>query len=187
MQVPHSINEGEYGRTLVAGENIARGRTIWRYDDAVETEQLTLEQIRALPETKRRMFEMYCWQVASTGSTLCDGVAPGVGVVALWEGVTEQPELDPLNFIDHSCQPNMHFRGDNELVARRDIIAGAPLTLEYATCDTVYARLDECRCGAVSDDGTSICRKKVTERDAYSPEIRRRYEGQMRSCIEALV
>lgn len=179
MQVSHAIVGTEYGRTLIARVGISQGGTIWNYDTCEPTRRLTQAEIDALPGAARAMFTTYCWQVQADN--------PSKGTVAVWEGVTEEPESDPLNFIDHSCDPNMVFQGDNRLVARRDIKKGEPLTLEYATCDTTYARLDHCFCGSKDAQGKSLCRGRVTERDARDPVLRQKYRGQMRSCIVELV
>lgn len=154
-------NRAEHGRTLVAARQIQQGETIWEYDGAVASEKLSLAEIDALPADKRERFSTYCWQVTATQ----------------WEGVTENEDEDPVNFINHSCEPNMHFDGDDRLVARVVIAEGAALTLDYATCDTVFARIDQCLCGE------KTCRGRVTDRDAYDPAIRARYGQHMRSCI----
>ncbi len=71
-------------------------------------------------------------------------------------------------FINHSCEPNVGFRGQVVYVAMRDIAAGEELCHDYAMERSDHYSLD-CHCGS------SLCRGKVTGDDWRLPELRQRY------------
>jgi hypothetical protein len=71
-------------------------------------------------------------------------------------------------FINHSCDPNVGFRGQVVYVAMRDITAGEELCHDYAMerSDDYYL---ECHCGS------PLCRGKVSGNDWKLPELQQRY------------
>jgi len=78
-------------------------------------------------------------------------------------------EIDDMSvFINHSCDPNIGFRGQVVYVAMRDIRAGEELCHDYSMERSDNYALD-CHCGS------SLCRGKVTGQDWKIPELQRRY------------
>ncbi len=71
-------------------------------------------------------------------------------------------------FINHSCDPNVGFRGQVVYVAMRDISAGEELCHDYSMERSDAYRLD-CHCGS------PLCRGKVTGQDWKLPELQARY------------
>jgi hypothetical protein len=71
-------------------------------------------------------------------------------------------------FINHSCDPNVGFRGQVVYVAMRDIRAGEELCHDYAMERSDGYTLD-CHCGS------PLCRGKVSGEDWKSPELQQRY------------
>ncbi len=71
-------------------------------------------------------------------------------------------------FINHSCDPNVGFRGQVVYVAMRDIKAGEELCHDYAM-ERSDDYLLECHCGS------PLCRGKVTGQDWKMPELQQRY------------
>ena len=71
-------------------------------------------------------------------------------------------------FINHSCDPNVGFRGQVVYVAIRDIAVGEELCHDYSMerSDDYYL---DCRCGS------PLCRGKVTGDDWKLPELQQRY------------
>ena len=76
--------------------------------------------------------------------------------------------LDMSVMINHSCDPNVGFRGSTIYVAMRDIEAGEELSHDYAMERSDDYSLD-CRCGS------ALCRGKVTGEDWKLPELQARY------------
>ncbi|MDH3220998.1 MAG: SET domain-containing protein-lysine N-methyltransferase [Gammaproteobacteria bacterium] len=71
-------------------------------------------------------------------------------------------------FINHSCDPNVGFRGQVVYIAMRDIAAGEELCHDYAMERSDDYTLD-CHCGS------PLCRGKVTGQDWKLPELQARY------------
>ena len=71
-------------------------------------------------------------------------------------------------FINHSCDPNVGFRGQVVYLAMRDIHAGEELCHDYAMERSDDYTLD-CHCGS------PLCRGKVTGDDWKLPELQQRY------------
>jgi hypothetical protein len=76
--------------------------------------------------------------------------------------------LDMSVMINHSCDPNVGFRGQVVYVAMRDIAAGEELSHDYAMERSDDYSLD-CHCGS------PLCRGKVTGNDWKLPELQTRY------------
>lgn len=71
-------------------------------------------------------------------------------------------------FINHSCDPNIGFRGQVVYVAMRDIAAGEELCHDYAMERSDDYTLD-CQCGS------PLCRGRVSGNDWQLPELQQRY------------
>jgi hypothetical protein len=78
-------------------------------------------------------------------------------------------DVDDMSvFINHSCDPNVGFRGQVVYVAMRDIQAGEELCHDYSMERSDDYVLD-CHCGS------PLCRGKVTGQDWMLPELQQRY------------
>ena len=78
-------------------------------------------------------------------------------------------DVDEMSvFINHSCDPNVGFRGQVVYVAMRDIRAGEELCHDYAMERSDDYVLD-CHCAS------ALCRGKVTGEDWKLPELQQRY------------
>ena len=71
-------------------------------------------------------------------------------------------------FINHSCDPNVGFRGQVVYVAMRDISAGEELCHDYSMERSDNYLLD-CHCES------ALCRGKVTGQDWKLSELQKRY------------
>ncbi len=81
---------------------------------------------------------------------------------------TPDEVYDMSVLINHSCDPNVGFRGQVVYVAMRDIAAGEELCHDYAMERSDDYTLD-CDCGS------ALCRGKVTGQDWKLPELQARY------------
>ncbi len=86
-------------------------------------------------------------------------------------------QVDAAEFFNHSCGPNLGFKGQMALVALRDIMPGEELTFDYAMSET-YDQKFECRCGSI------FCRKEILGTDFQLPQLRKRYRGYFSAWIE---
>ncbi len=100
-------------------------------------------------------------------------------------GIKNLSEIESATFVNHSCDPNAGIKGQIFLVAMRDIVAGEEITFDYAMAlhrspnNPPYTF--DCECGA------PVCRKKVTDEDWKSPELRKKYAGYFQYYLEELI
>jgi hypothetical protein len=91
-------------------------------------------------------------------------IADGFHLVAIRESEYEPVML----FLNHSCEPNVGFRGNVVLVAMRDIGPAEELATDYALFDDCDDQMT-CQCG------TASCRGVITGRDWRNPALQAKY------------
>lgn len=112
---------GIEGVGVFAGEAIAKGTTLWRFDARFDR-TLTIEELEALPEGVRAFLEKYSYPHHAEE-----------GIIVL--------ELDNGRFMNHSTEPNTDFSQMDFGYALRDIKAGEELTCDYVEFDPTFALL----------------------------------------------
>jgi hypothetical protein len=156
---------------LVSLGDITEGTVVWTFNSRVAQMaktvlHVTKEELDSWPEAKRADFQMWCWQDDWNSFTGCTDRRFAC--------------LDRTNFLQHSCDPTCWFQGDGMLVARRAIRAGEPLSIEYASVDTLFSSFEEpCCCG------TDKCRNVIRNSDFLNPAIALPYKGHMRRFLDA--
>jgi hypothetical protein len=104
--------------------------------------------------------------------------------VQLWYdmfvGPMHEAEIEPVDYMNHSCEPNCGVRGSVVVVARHDIAAGDELTFDYGTTDTDRWSL-ECACGAAT------CRGRMTGDDWRDPAFQERHAGYLSLYVQELI
>ncbi|MCO5112369.1 MAG: SET domain-containing protein-lysine N-methyltransferase [Burkholderiaceae bacterium] len=75
--------------------------------------------------------------------------------------------------MNHSCDPNCLFDGDELCIAARDIATDEEITYDYATSETESSSHEPFKCGC----GTAACRGTITGRDCLLPSLRAKYAG----------
>lgn len=90
---------------------------------------------------------------------------------------------DGSQYMNHSCNPNSWWRGDNMLVASRDIYPGEEVTYDYGTTeiDAGYTAEWNCNCGADN------CRKIIKPKDCLTLEFQEQYKGHLPSWVEEFI
>jgi D-alanine-D-alanine ligase len=78
--------------------------------------------------------------------------------------------------IDHSCDPNAWLLG-LDLVARRTIRRGEPVTMDYATFCGPGMENFRCRCGS------PLCRGTIRGSDHLLPDVGERYDGHLSDWV----
>jgi hypothetical protein len=76
-----------------------------------------------------------------------------------------------MNYINHTCDPNVGLRGHLETVAMRDIEPGEELTGDYCIAYSNQFFQFTCNCGAAG------CRKQITSDDWKNPVLQKKYKG----------
>jgi len=103
--------------------------------------------------------------------------------ISLHKGLWINPNInDPLNFLNHSCSPNVGIRGSVTFVAMRNIKAGEHLTMDYSTteCDNLWKLEKRCVCGSPNCRKVirSIQHLPVTIYNSYLPYIPRALQNE---------
>jgi hypothetical protein len=86
-------------------------------------------------------------------------------------------ELEPADYLNHSCEPNAGLLGNIIVVAMTDIGVDEEICFDYAMCDA--GDYDEFLC----ECGTQSCRLLVTGADWKRPELQARYAGYFSSYL----
>lgn len=76
-----------------------------------------------------------------------------------------------MNYVNHSCDPNVGLKGQLATVAIRDIKAGEELTGDYCIAYSNSFFQFDCNCGK------DMCRKQVTSQDWQNPTLQEKYNG----------
>jgi hypothetical protein len=85
----------------------------------------------------------------------------------------EEPGENSTYFMNHSCDPNVWMAGTVTLVARRGIVPGEELTVDYALFEADQDAIMSWQCVCSSPD----CRKRATGNDWRLQELHLRYAG----------
>lgn len=133
------LRETRIGRGLFARQPIGRGTILFSEDDWVdETEArafsvLPAAQIEKLSSALRSVFVCYGYNTALEQVT-----------------GTFHPEAvrHPVNFINHSCEPNLGYDGADAIMALRAISAGEEIRMDYGTYSFSFDHEFTCTCGA---------------------------------------
>ena len=85
----------------------------------------------------------------------------------LWLGSTKEKPIDDDYYLNHSCDPNLWITDAIKLTARRDILAGEEVTMDYATHfeDPSWTMKDACNCASRN------CRRTITGNDWMKKEL----------------
>jgi SET domain-containing protein len=83
---------------------------------------------------------------------------------------------EDTDYFNHSCDPNVGFKGQIFVVAMRRILADEEVTFDYAMVVSESVGSDivfemNCQCGAPT------CRQVITEHDWKRADLRKRYRG----------
>jgi hypothetical protein len=89
---------------------------------------------------------------------------------ALWIGSSQ---VEPTDFINHSCNPNAGLKGQLFLVAMRDIACGEEITFDYATVVSEWVGMEPLTCNCQ----TPSCRKKIEANDWQNKQLQKKYNG----------
>ncbi|MEJ0075673.1 MAG: SET domain-containing protein [Alphaproteobacteria bacterium] len=167
------VRETKIGRGLFACQPIARGTPVFSEDDWVdETEArafsvLTVAQLEKLSPALRSDFVRYGYNIA------LDQVSG-----------TFHPEAvrHPVNFINHSCDPNLGYDGMDAIIALCGISPGEEIRMDYGSYSFSFDHEFTCTCGAWG------CRGKV-QRDDWKSLVRMglRLPGFMRAEVDRLL
>jgi uncharacterized protein len=144
------------GQGLVAVASIPRHELVAIWANRI----MTTAEMWALPEALQD-FPVQVWYDMFVGPMAAD-------------------EVEPVDYMNHSCEPSCGVRGSVAVVARRDVAAGEELTFDYGTTDTDRWTL-ECGCGAAT------CRGRMTGDDWRDPAFQARHAGYLSLYVQELI
>jgi len=162
---------GIHGYCWFAREKINAGEWLWksRKMDMRFHLFVKITDYRSWDEKKQAKYDSLAYQVDD--DTFC-GYNPEMPVV-------DSEIID--YYVNHSCDGNGWYEGDDLLVALRDIKSGEEITYDYALTenrpDWVLANGSRCLCG------TALCRKQVTGNDYKRKDLQERYGKHFMSHI----
>ncbi len=81
---------------------------------------------------------------------------------------SNKEELELQGVFNHSCDPNIGFRNQIELVTIRDIEPGEELCFDYGFNETLMEPFS-CKCGSPN------CRSTITGNDWKTPELQKKF------------
>ena len=125
------------------------------------------------PEMKQRVFRY--------GTVLDDGKVEVNPYLISWvNGETDEIKFKDvpsnIDFINHSCEPNLVWQDSSTLVAWRHIRAGEELTYDYRTEDYEVAPF-QCGCGA------ETCCIRLGGQEWRKKEVQEKYGPHFQDCI----
>jgi len=170
---------GAEGCGLIAFEDIQEGEVLWsRIGD--DKSWFTRDQLSQLmkdrPSIAQKIIDFSCQN--------------GEDLFTLPTACLTGEEIDPRQYINHSCDPNCGYRTDPDgktyTVALRKISAGEELTKDYGTLETEasFTYGLNCNCGSKNCTGTwkfDLYRRTDSEAEkrlaVSKPELRRKAES----------
>ena len=138
-------NPGKGGDGVFARQEIASGELLAVWDGII----VPYERLIRLPRAVRQ----HSVQVEES----------------LYQAPNRAPE--PVDYINHSCNPNAGMSGQIAVVAMREIAPGEEICIDYAMVDGSPYDEFECHCGEPE------CRGAVTGDDWTLPDLWERYRG----------
>jgi len=81
---------------------------------------------------------------------------------------SNREELEKIGVFNHSCDPNIGFSEDIQLIAMKNIQPGEELAFDYAFNETSFEKFD-CNCNSVN------CRKIITSEDWKRKDLQEKY------------
>ena len=101
----------------------------------------------------------------------------------LWLGDPAGQPLGAGYFLNHSCDPNLWITDGVKLTARREIVAGEEVTMDYAThfADPSWTMKNSCNCGA------PCCRRTITDMDWMLKDLQQRFDGHFSPFLNKLI
>ena|GEM_PF-214519 len=88
----------------------------------------------------------------------------------LFFAATADADVEPCDYLNHSCDPNAGIKGRLKIVAMRDMLPNEEISFDYAMSESSDMAM-ECKCGKLN------CRKKITGDDWKLPELQKKYSG----------
>ncbi len=127
-----NIGYGLFAKKDYKPQEIVFTETEW-YSQTENWISLTVEEIEKLSTEDRETFLRYSYDIS----------------LGISRGTFEEASLqNPGNFINHSCDPNLAFDGEDNIRTIKAIANGEEFTIDYASFVVNFDQDFECKCGA---------------------------------------
>lgn len=147
------------GMGLFVTEPVRAGEILY-FDtrDSLERNSYSLKEVEAFTEAERAIFDNFHYQYREDR----------------YHGPKTREDICPVDFMNHSCDPNAMLYSDCLMVARRHMYRGDEITYDYSTTEfqpylTGEVIFEKCLCGEKS------CRGLVTVNDWKEPYLQLKY------------
>lgn len=90
-------------------------------------------------------------------------------------------QFSDIEYLNHSCDPNIGFENQLHLIAMRDIKFGEELCMDYATCISNDLFDMECDCKS------ELCRKTITSNDWMISRLQEKYAGYFQPYLQKMI
>jgi len=164
---------GIHGHCWFAGEDIKAGEMVWeqgeqKYHDV----DISVEELATWPKAKRDKYLSLAYVVIPGFYRGSDPTKTDI----------PQEELNEY-FVNHSCDGNCWYEGEEKLIAMRDISAGEEIAYDYALteCQADWILADKCLCGK------NKCRGMVTGNDWKRADLQAAYGKHFTTHIIKLI
>jgi len=155
---------------LFANEYLSKGSVVFESDPLQrETRSISKEDLNLFDDATRQRWWVYCWQLDENTFS-----GPRTDMP-----LDEALPRDALNYINHSCDPNIGYDGDDCLVTLRDVEDGEMICYDYAMSETDPEAFPEFEC----ECGSQYCRGRIKYSDYLLPELQQRYSGRFLSFV----
>jgi len=155
---------GEKHLGLYANEFLPKGTVIFEADPfEQETRSITRTDLNQIDDSIRKRWWIYCWQLEENRFS-----GPRLDLP-----LDEALARDALNYLNHSCDPNVGYDGDDCLVALRDIHQDELICYDYAMSETDPEAFPEFECECNSHN----CRGVIKPTDYLITDVQTRYAG----------
>ncbi len=136
MLIKKLTKNNEFG--IYTTEFIPQGTLLFTHDEWIEDEKegwqiLSLNEINELSQEQKDLFLRYSYDIDF-------GLSIGTFDWKYARHIS--------NFMNHSCDPNMHYDENDTIIARRDIKTDEELTIDYGTFVVNFDQDFKCNCGS---------------------------------------
>ena len=164
------------GHGTYARVDLTPGTKVW-----VESSDMHRNIYTFQPEELQQMTQEMKQRVFCYGTVIDDGKVEVSPYLTAWvrgeiDEIKHEECPSNINFINHSCEPNLVWQDNHTLIAWRHIRAGEELTYDYRTEDFEVAPF-QCECG------TKTCCSTVGGQEWRKKELQDKYGRYFQECI----
>jgi len=147
MLIKKEIHKNMHG--VYTTKIIKEGTVVFSYQDWIQDEkkgwfEITVDELEQFDTQTKRKYLKYSYD-------------RDFGILI---GTLDYRQIKHIsNFLNHSCNPNLVYSGEDMIIAKREILAGEELTLDYGSFIVNVDQDFLCGCNSLK------CRHQITKND----------------------